>query len=374
MEQSKKYLCLFLAIAAILGCLDAKDNGHDDKIEVPLRVELSLSEKPCLNEDVTLNFRVEPLTDAPYMTIGISLSEGITVLSGDLFWEGNLKKDEVFVLQSVIRFEKYGFFVIKSDVMAGEPHYRFGRPDYLYVCLKEGGTEIMERPPENNWIVSATSIAHPLPRNNEGISIQLSLSDRMSLHEDVYIIYTLNSSIDIPDVSVHITLPEAGLDIIEIVKPADYILRAEEMGKSRILGWTTDIEKNKPLEIKVKVRPILEGDGYVYGTLMAKVGEIWITDTTELFIEAYDCFSKVPLNKKPDAPMNVDLFSSGEFTVASTVELTCIVEPFTDASNTTVQILVPEVIEKPLFWVSLMYCTPSKKKISYLMAALFSLS
>jgi hypothetical protein len=343
MEQSKKYLCLFLAIAAILGCLDAKDNGHDDKIEVPLRVELSLSEKPCLNEDVTLGFRVEPLTDAPYTTIEISLSEGITLLSGNLSWEGSLKKNEVFVLQSVIKFEEYGFFVIKGQVMAGEPYYRFGRPDYLYICLEERRTEVTKEPPHDNW--ENFSMLFPMPENIELITHELFLSNEMVLHEEVSIIYTVTSSVDIPNARILMVLPMGGLDIIEIKNSADYSLNSERTDHPGVFAWTTNIRKGVPLEINVKVKPVQEGDEYVYVTFKGDLGGKGIVDTVDLFIEAYDCFSKVPLNKKPDAPMNVDLFSNGEFTLTSTVEVTCIVESFTDAVNTTVQILVPEEFE-----------------------------
>ncbi len=248
-----------------------QENETKSKPIAPMDVNLSVSGIPSLNTVTKLMFTVTPLTDAPNTTVRILLPDEFVLVAGDLFWNGDLTKNETILLNTSVKAVKMGDYVIKASAISNG-HWTFGKFDSLYISVFETTATVSDKAPINNWVSKS---AIPLSQNSDEISANLSLSSLPLLNKEVGLVFTVTPLIDISNAQVDIVLPEKGLEIVEIKPPSKPSIPTEFMDPSGLnvfekqLTWKGDIAKNETIRIEIVVKSTVTGRGYIYGSMCA---------------------------------------------------------------------------------------------------------
>lgn len=248
-----------------------QENTIESKIDAPMDVNLSVSGIPSLNTVVKLEFTATPQTNAPNTTVQILLPDEFVLVAGDLFWNGDLIKNETILLNTSVKAVEVGDYVIKASAIS-DGSWTFGKSDSLYISVFETTATVSDEAPINNWVNKA---AIPLSHNSDEISANLSLSSLPLLNKEVGLVFTVTPLIDISNAQVNIVLPEKGLEIVEIKPPSKSSIPSEFTHPSGLdvlgnqLTWKGDIAINETLLIEVVVKSTVTGRGYIYGSVCA---------------------------------------------------------------------------------------------------------
>ena len=111
---------LVLCLVLVTGCLEEfpkeqKEERVVPKVvkgekgeapKTPITISLSMPTTPLLNEVTKITATVNSILDAPDTTARIILPEGVTLVSGDLIWEGDLKAGIPTSFSANIKFTK----------------------------------------------------------------------------------------------------------------------------------------------------------------------------------------------------------------------------------------------------------------------------
>ena len=252
--------------------IQPQENETKSKIDTPMNVNLSISGIPSLNMVVKLMFTATPLENAPNTTVQILLPDEFVLVAGDLFWNGDLAKNETILLNASVEAVKMGDYVIKASAISNQISYIFGKTDNLYISVFETTATVSDKAPINNWVNKA---AIPLSQNCDEISANLSLSSLPLLNKEVGLVFMVTPLIDISNAQVDVVLPEKGLEIVEIKPPSKPSIPSEFTHPSGLdvlgnqLTWNGDIAKNETLLIEVVVKSTVTGRGYIYGSVRA---------------------------------------------------------------------------------------------------------
>ena len=252
--------------------IQQQENETKSKPIAPMNVNLSMSGIPSLNTVVKLMFTATPLENAPNTTVQILLPDEFVLVAGDLFWNGDLAKNETILLNASVEAVKMGDYVIKASAISNQISYIFGKTDNLYISVFETTATVSDKAPINNWVNKA---AIPLSQNCDEISANLSLSSLPLLNKEVGLVFMVTPLIDISNAQVDVVLPEKGLEIVEIKPPSKPSIPSEFTHPSGLdvlgnqLTWNGDIAKNETLLIEVVVKSTVTGRGYIYGSVRA---------------------------------------------------------------------------------------------------------
>ena len=80
----------------------------------PISVELYMPSAPRLNEAIELTCTVSSLTDMPDSSARIELPDGVSLISGNLTWEGDLKAKHPVSFSVEISFNKADKYAIRA--------------------------------------------------------------------------------------------------------------------------------------------------------------------------------------------------------------------------------------------------------------------
>ncbi len=123
---------------------------------VPMNVNLSVDENLQLNQEARLVFTVTPIVNvngAPNTTIQIALPDEFKLISGEIFWKGDINKDETVKLECIIKPIKEGFYIIKATAISNQSRkyapYVFGKFDALYINISKDNVTISHNDPEH---------------------------------------------------------------------------------------------------------------------------------------------------------------------------------------------------------------------------------
>ena len=164
-KQKTKILAVFLSLMFVFigACTSTPVSQNEDvssnKPSVSLRVELSIMGIPSLNQPVELVLTIAPAINAPNTTAQIILSEKFILINGDLTWEGDIDKDDTFTLTATIKAVEEGDTTIQAQVLSGEPSYRFGKNDTLFISVYSDNAIVKhESPSAQNQTENATQV------------------------------------------------------------------------------------------------------------------------------------------------------------------------------------------------------------------------
>jgi hypothetical protein len=117
-----------------------------DKLSAPINVELDISGTPSLGQTVYLSLAVTLHTDAPNTTVQILLPDEFVLVAGDLFWNGDLAKNETILLNASVKAVKRGDSIIKASAIS-EGRWSFGKSDSLYISVFETTATVSDKVP-----------------------------------------------------------------------------------------------------------------------------------------------------------------------------------------------------------------------------------
>jgi hypothetical protein len=141
-KQKVNILAMFLSFLSIFSgaCAQTPQDEEQNiisssKPSVSISVELSIVGVPSLNQPVELTLAITPAVDAPNTTAQIILPEEFILIEGHSTWEGDIDKDDTFTLTATIKAVEEGDTIIQAHVLSGEPSYRFGKDDTLFISV-----------------------------------------------------------------------------------------------------------------------------------------------------------------------------------------------------------------------------------------------
>lgn len=183
----------------------------------PLTVELSFPDgAPPLNQEAELNCIVTSHFSLENMSVEIRLPEGLELVSGELFWFGDVAKgDEIVAIEAVVRAVKIGNWAIElNESIDPEEQGGFGFipgwREAIYVSVFEDSAKWATYPP---WYEGGSRevavVMHGDPFGE--IMAHMSISRPPLLNETAELICTLSSRTDFPNIRARIVLPEAAV-------------------------------------------------------------------------------------------------------------------------------------------------------------------
>lgn len=331
MENKIKIVIIALVVIGIIfisGCYQPEQPQTTEittppmKPSSPLQVELFLSDKPLLNNPVTLALKFKSVMDASNISAKIELPDGFELVSGNLEWKGALVISEEEKqkhplpptncsgpecekmwkeyeypsveqnIEVVVKSTKTGYYQLKGSAisMQGNSYY-FGDSDLIYIEITPNDAIIGSKP-INNWYEPAQMQAVPMAENCEQIQSELIISQNPELNKEVTIIYIVTPSIDISDpqrTQMNLVFPPKAFEVINVQFPGG----GETYEHKGQLTWKGSISKDQTVEIKAIFKVINTGWGSVYGNLNVQPsGEIinLIQDVkiADLYVDKYD--------------------------------------------------------------------------------------
>ena len=237
---------LFSSICA--GCIHQESELKRDATlkEDFLRGDFTVTGEPILNHEVEIVFSVNPVMDAPHTSIRLYLPEGIELVQGDLYWEGDIKKGdrvEIVIMVKPIQEGQWEIWSYVESVYSSrrKEHY----PYYLYfLTTKDTGQ------------VSRTRFYYERTNGKilEEVELYMGLKvpsepDIPRVREEVVLTFFLIASRDIANVKVVIELPE------------EFIL------VNGTLEWSGDLKKDQEEMFQITVAPTEKGRLEILGFL-----------------------------------------------------------------------------------------------------------
>lgn len=184
----------------------------------PIKVELSISKLPILNEPVDLTCNVTSGRDAPNSTAQIKLSEGTSLINGNLEWQGDLIANIPVSLSAQIVFEETGHHTIEATAIhVINDNNSWGDIDAIFLDI---GTESSTF----GWPVSPVPVVM-VPDKYSVIQTDLEISHAPKLNEPAKLFITIFSPVDFPNLTAEIIFHE-GVELLEGAKKQPIDLKA----------------------------------------------------------------------------------------------------------------------------------------------------
>ena len=235
------FLIVMLGIGCA-GCIQQNsESGTSPYMEDYFRGEFSVKGEPALNQEVTVIFTVIPIEDSFDTEILIHLPEGIELIQGDAYWEGDLKKDECFQMRMVVKPIQEGQLEIWSEVIGDLGGAERDWMYFVYFLTSKGEGQVSKTP----------FYYEPPPVETIGIEIPVGLHlesmPQPGVEEEVVLTFSLLATEDTPNVTAEIILPE---EFIYISGP---------------LEWTGDLKKDQKEMFQVKIKTTKRGRFKILG-------------------------------------------------------------------------------------------------------------
>lgn len=145
---------LIVALASVLLASLAGIWGYSESATTPpanpMKVDLSISNAPALNETAELTCTITSHYDAPNVTTEIILDNGLELVAGDLVWEGDLAADTPIRFKATIKSIKTGDWIIqaKAGYSPDEGAYYMDGSG-LYISVGEDSATVGHRRPRS---------------------------------------------------------------------------------------------------------------------------------------------------------------------------------------------------------------------------------
>lgn len=178
----------------------------------PIKVNLSISKLPVLNEQVDLTCNVTSHSDASNSTAQIRLSKGASLISGNLEWQGDLKANIPVSFSAQIVFKETGHQTIEATathIIDDKNGYGWGDLDAIYLDIGSESSTF-------GWLASPVAVAR-VPDKWSVIETDLEISHAPKLNEPAKLFVTVLSPVDLPDLTAEIIFHQ-GIELLEGTK------------------------------------------------------------------------------------------------------------------------------------------------------------
>lgn len=130
------WAALVLVIVAIVsGCIEER---RQDSLNFGTSATLTIDKAPALNQTAELTLTISAVRNFSNISARIILPEGLEFLSGNLYWHGELKKNQTQSIHAKVRAIKTGKWTIIGAAT--------GKNDYIYLSIQENAGHISETP------------------------------------------------------------------------------------------------------------------------------------------------------------------------------------------------------------------------------------
>ena len=250
-------------------------NGDEDRLYIlvydesppasPLEAAFSLSNAPALNETAELTCVINARTAIRNMSVEINLPEGLELVSGNLSWHGDIPYEDEVVIKAVIKAVEIGNWTIESSGCVNPEENWFSLScspqPVIYVSVFEDSAAWGRNPP---WIKDDLI---PLNESVYGpIGVNLSISNAPALNETAELACTMTSSIDAPNTTAQITLPE-GFELV-----------------SGNLSWHGDIVANGQKSFSAIIKSAKTGNWTIEARARYPISNGWYVGSDYLYI------------------------------------------------------------------------------------------
>ena len=238
-------LVLIVTLAGVLctGCIQQKEVSETTvAYEDYFRGDFAVTGEPILNQEVEIVFSINPPVDSLNTEIEIFLPEGIELVQGDVYWEGDIQRDEVVGITIRVKPVQEGQWIIHIYVKGMlDGKYEKDRVYYLFFLTSKDSGQ-----------VSRTHFYPPSPEGKPKlmtVGLVIRVPNFLDMDEEVVVTFSLLASKDVSDVRAVIVLPE------------EFILI------DGVLEWTGDLQKEKEETFQITIIPTERGRFEILGIL-----------------------------------------------------------------------------------------------------------
>lgn len=246
---------------------------------------LEFEEAPLLGFATKLRFSFQFSEDKQDVEAVIHLAEGIELIEGELFWQGNLPQSVEKTLEITIKVNETGHFRIQGTV-----DFSNGFPvnvqDTVDIEVTSQGT-FMETRPVNYW---EQTIGYALPANQDQLSSELVIEPKPALDETFTLIYRVKPLLEVfpQNMQANLVLPEHAFEVLAAQFPQEG--ESQQSGMQFI--WTGSPHEGETIEIQLTLKAITTGWGPIFATSFVSEGgaiQQGITDTllADLYVGEY---------------------------------------------------------------------------------------
>lgn len=247
LHKLRMSLLILIFVIGWMGCIQQKEPSASDTedfyLEDYFRGDFKVKGEPALNQEVEVIFIVNPTYESFNTRIWIYLPEGIELVEGDAYWEGDLKTDEVIQMKIVIKPKKEGQLEIWAHVLGDLGGAERDRAYYLYFLTSKNSGQVSRTP----------YYREPPPVEGEAkemiVDLGLKSPITVDVDEELVLTFSLVASKDVSNVKVVIELPEEFIFI------------------DGVLEWTGDLKAAQEEMFQVIVKPTKKGRFEVLGFL-----------------------------------------------------------------------------------------------------------
>jgi hypothetical protein len=266
------YLLLIFSLLTVLftpGCESTGDNASDYipfilEPSSPIKVNLSISKLPVLDEPVEITCNVSSIDDMPNSTAQIQLSQGASLISGILEWQGDLEANVPISFSAQIVFTKTGHQTIEATARhVIDDNNSWGDIDIIYLDIGSESSTF-------GWPASPV----PVVRADKYAVIvtDIEISHAPKLNEPAKLFITTVSPVDFPGLSVGILIyPKSAV----LSNPELSIVPQVPDAKQYAMQFTgVDLEANIPFHCSATI--VFNDTGYyqVSATARQKIDNV----------------------------------------------------------------------------------------------------
>jgi hypothetical protein len=244
----------------------------------PLKANCIFDRELLINQNAMMKISFDKWWDGEQYTVNLTPSDGLTIID-NLNWTGNFTLPrEIFYNLSV---DIPGYYSISVKIIHDrdlESGY-YGYNEYATDIISFEVTDskmIIDSYPYNNWYPSNYGGGvGPMDNINEKLTGNITLSNTPFMNEEVLLVYTFHTSIDLLDSSrnqLDLSFPPKGFEIIEVIYPPNG--GTGELVDGELFNqytWMGEIHKNKTYQLSVKFKVIEEGSGNIVCSLVGQI-------------------------------------------------------------------------------------------------------
>lgn len=236
-------MLVVISLVSCTGCIQQKEGTETSFYEDYFRGDFVVTGEPILNAEIEIAFSVKPFVDSLSTEIEVFLPEGIELVQGDIYWKGDIGRDEVIQIRFAVKVIQEGELNIYAYVkgMLDGKHEK-DRTYYLYFLTSKDSGQ-----------VSRTRF-YPISPEGEAklmmVNMILHAPPDPKVNEEIVLTFSIIASEDLLNVRAFVVLPE------------EFIL------VSGALEWTGDLREAEEITaIQVRVVPTEIGRFWFVGTV-----------------------------------------------------------------------------------------------------------
>lgn len=238
---------------------------------------LEFKETPLLGKPAKISFSLAFFEDKTDLTAEIHLPEGVELIEGNPVWKGDLLQSEEKVLELLAQVNEPGHYQIEGTVDLSQG-YPLNVRDTVDLEVTPERTYLEARP-ANHW---EQLIGYALPANQEQLSTELVIEPKPGLGEIFTITYQVKPLIEVypQRMQTNLNLPENAFEVVNVQYPEGGESRSSDLQYT----WLGNPHEGEEIEIKLTLKPISTGWGFVIGNTFIRESGVVDTILADVYV------------------------------------------------------------------------------------------